>query len=60
MTEWDEFVALDYQKIYELMSKPAFIFDGMVPLFVPSPIDAAMLIQPCDCRPQYSPPRRAP
>ena len=46
MTEWDEFVALDYQKIYELMSKPAFIFDGMVPLFVPSPIDAAMLIQP--------------
>jgi len=28
MTEWDEFVALDYQKIYELMSKPAFIFDG--------------------------------
>jgi len=28
MTEWDEFVSLDYQKIYELMSKPAFIFDG--------------------------------
>eukprot|EP01037_Dinobryon_pediforme_P038707 gene38707-46888_t len=27
-TEWDEFAALDYQKIYELMSKPAFIFDG--------------------------------
>lgn len=28
MTEWDEFVSLDYHKIYELMSKPAFIFDG--------------------------------
>ena len=28
MTEWDEFVALDYHKIYEVMSKPAFIFDG--------------------------------
>lgn len=28
MTEWDEFVALDYQAIYDVMSKPAFIFDG--------------------------------
>ena len=28
MTEWDEFVTLDYQKIYEVMAKPAFIFDG--------------------------------
>ena len=27
-TEWDEFVTLDYQRIYELMQKPAFIFDG--------------------------------
>lgn len=27
-TEWDEFVSLDYKKIYELMEKPAFIFDG--------------------------------
>ena len=28
MTEWDEFVAYDYKQIYEVMSKPAFIFDG--------------------------------
>ena len=27
-TEWDEFKDLDYQKIYEKMEKPAFIFDG--------------------------------
>jgi len=28
MTEWDEFTTYDYKKIYEVMSKPAFIFDG--------------------------------
>jgi UDPglucose 6-dehydrogenase len=28
MTEWDEFVTADYNKIFEVMSKPAFIFDG--------------------------------
>lgn len=28
MTEWDEFKTLDFQKIYDSMSKPAFIFDG--------------------------------
>jgi UDPglucose 6-dehydrogenase len=28
MTEWDEFKTLDYQRIYDSMSKPAFIFDG--------------------------------
>jgi UDPglucose 6-dehydrogenase len=28
LTEWDEFKDYDYQKIYESMSKPAFIFDG--------------------------------
>ena len=28
VTEWDEFVALDWVKIYENMLKPAFIFDG--------------------------------
>jgi UDPglucose 6-dehydrogenase len=27
-TEWDEFKTLDYTRIYEAMSKPAFIFDG--------------------------------
>jgi len=27
-TEWDEFVALDYQRMYDSMLKPAFIFDG--------------------------------
>ena len=28
MTEWDVFKTLDYQKIYDSMQKPAFIFDG--------------------------------
>ena len=27
-TEWDEFAALDYHRIYEVMEKPAFIFEG--------------------------------
>nr|CAI5854090.1 unnamed protein product [Callosobruchus analis] len=27
-TEWDEFSALDYNKIYSAMMKPAYIFDG--------------------------------
>lgn len=28
MTEWNEFKELDYQRIFENMEKPAFIFDG--------------------------------
>jgi len=28
MTEWDEFKTLDYEKLYDSMVKPAFIFDG--------------------------------
>ena len=28
LTEWDEFVTYDWQKIYETMQKPAFVFDG--------------------------------
>ena len=28
MTEWDEFKTYDYGRIFESMSKPAFIFDG--------------------------------
>jgi len=28
LTEWDEFTTLDYQHLFEVMSKPAFIFDG--------------------------------
>jgi UDPglucose 6-dehydrogenase len=28
MTEWDEFTTYDYTAIYNVMSKPAFIFDG--------------------------------
>ena len=27
-TEWDEFVTLDYNRIYNSMTKPAFLFDG--------------------------------
>ena len=26
--EWDEFKTLDWQKIYDSMAKPAFVFDG--------------------------------
>merc|ERR1711975_179322 len=28
LTEWDVFKTLDYQRIYDSMQKPAFIFDG--------------------------------
>ena len=28
LTEWDEFKTLDYKRIYDSMSKPAFLFDG--------------------------------
>ncbi len=28
LTEWDEFKAYDWQKIYDAMLKPAFVFDG--------------------------------
>ena len=28
LTEWDMFTTLDYQRIYDNMVKPAFVFDG--------------------------------
>lgn len=28
LTEWDEFITYDWQRIYDQMQKPAFIFDG--------------------------------
>jgi UDPglucose 6-dehydrogenase len=28
LTEWNEFKAYDWQKIYDAMNKPAFVFDG--------------------------------
>jgi len=28
LTEWDEFKTYDWQKIYDTMLKPAFVFDG--------------------------------
>ena len=28
LTEWDEFKSYDWQKIYNQMQKPAFVFDG--------------------------------
>ena len=31
-TEWDKFKILDYQIIYSMMSKPAYIFDGRLVL----------------------------
>lgn len=27
-TEWDEYIHLDYAKVYRIMLKPAFVFDG--------------------------------
>lgn len=28
LTDWDEFIKYDWQKIYDSMKKPAFVFDG--------------------------------
>lgn len=28
MTEWDEFAAYDYARMFKSMEKPAFVFDG--------------------------------
>ncbi len=28
LTDWDEFTALDFQRIYDDMERPAFLFDG--------------------------------
>lgn len=28
VTEWDEFATYDYQALYDVMAKPAFVFDG--------------------------------
>ena len=27
-TEWDEFLSVDYEKGFEVMNKPAYVFDG--------------------------------
>ena len=35
MTEWDEFVNYEWQQIYNLMQKPAFVFDGRA-IFAPN------------------------
>jgi hypothetical protein len=34
-TEWKEFLAINWQTIYDNMSKPAFVFDGRLLLDVP-------------------------
>jgi UDPglucose 6-dehydrogenase len=36
LTEWDEFKDLDYQRIYQNMPKPAFLFDGRNLLDIPA------------------------
>jgi UDPglucose 6-dehydrogenase len=28
MTEWGQFRSLDFERIYDQMQKPAFVFDG--------------------------------
>jgi len=35
LTEWDEFKTLDWQRIYDNMKKPAFVFDGRLILDAP-------------------------
>ncbi|MGO2357473.1 UDP-glucose 6-dehydrogenase [Mesonia sp.] len=35
LTEWDEFKTYDWQKIYDQMQKPAFLFDGRGILDIP-------------------------
>ncbi len=35
LTEWDEFVDYDWQRIYDNMLKPAFVFDGRAILDIP-------------------------
>jgi len=35
LTEWDEFKSYDWQKIYDQMQKPAFLFDGRGILDIP-------------------------
>jgi UDPglucose 6-dehydrogenase len=36
VTEWNEFKVLDYQRIYDDMQKPAFLFDGRLILDGPA------------------------
>jgi len=36
LTEWDEFKTLDFQRIYDSMQKPAFIFDGRSLIDIPA------------------------
>ena len=40
MTEWDEFAAYDYERMYKSMEKPAFVFDGPLLLLLLSPMRA--------------------
>ena len=45
VTEWDEFKTLDYQKIFEGMNKPAFIFDGRLMLDHKSLVDIGFQVE---------------
>ncbi|CAH1955916.1 unnamed protein product [Acanthoscelides obtectus] len=44
-TEWDEFTALDYNKIYSEMMKPAYIFDGRKILDHQALVDIGFYVQ---------------
>lgn len=35
LTEWDEFISYDWQKVFDNMQKPAFVFDGRNILNIP-------------------------
>ena len=44
LTEWDEFSDLDYPKLYQLMKKPAWVFDGRNILSRKDAKDAGLMI----------------
>jgi len=52
MTEWDLYQDLSWEKIYESMQKPAFIFDGRNILDVDRLFDIGFNVYPLGCPPR--------
>lgn len=50
VTEWQEFAQYDYQKIFSLMEKPAFIFDGRNILNHNALFDIGFEVYPLGCQ----------
>eukprot|EP00055_Hartaetosiga_balthica_P007845 m.27717 g.27717 ORF g.27717 m.27717 type:complete len:467 (+) comp5974_c0_seq1:43-1443(+) len=45
LTEWDEFKDYDYEKVYESMPKPAYIFDGRLLLNHKKLVEVGFLVE---------------